>query len=129
MRALAVSLEIVDGNAVCRGDAQRLARRLLALDPIAEPAHCLVMRYCALSGDRAGVARAFRECERALREALGIPPSAATASARPPSTKPSPPPSTTSPSRAAFHPLRTESALQGRVLSYFGAAYRAARTP
>jgi hypothetical protein len=25
VRALAVSLEIVDGNAACRGDAQRLA--------------------------------------------------------------------------------------------------------
>ena len=59
-------------------DALRLARRLLALDPIAEPVHCLVMRYCALSGDRAGVARAFRDCERALRDALNIPPSAAT---------------------------------------------------
>ena len=34
-------------------DALRLARRLPALDPIAEPVHCLVMRYCALSGDRA----------------------------------------------------------------------------
>jgi DNA-binding SARP family transcriptional activator len=64
------------------GDALRLARRLLALDPIAEPVHCLVMRYCALSGDRAGVARAFRDCERALRAELDIPPSAATVRAR-----------------------------------------------
>jgi DNA-binding SARP family transcriptional activator len=60
------------------GEALRLARRLLALDPIAETAHRLVMRYCALSGDRAGVARAFRDCERALRAELDIAPSAAT---------------------------------------------------
>ncbi len=60
------------------GDALRLARRLLALDPIAEPAHCLIMRYCALSGDRAGVARAFRACETTLRAELGIAPSSAT---------------------------------------------------
>lgn len=64
------------------GDALRLARRLLALDPIAEPAHCLVMRYCALSGDRAGVARAFRACENTLRTELGIAPSAATFQAK-----------------------------------------------
>ncbi len=63
-------------------DALRLARRLLALDPIAEPAHCLVMRYCALSGDRAGVARAFRACENTLRAELGISPSAATIQAK-----------------------------------------------
>ena len=60
------------------GEALRLARRLLALDPIAETAHRLVMRYCALSGDRAGVARAFRACENTLRAELGIAPSAAT---------------------------------------------------
>jgi predicted ATPase/DNA-binding SARP family transcriptional activator len=64
------------------GDALRLARRLVALDPIAEPAHCLVMRYCALSGDRAGVARAFRACENTLRAELGIAPSAATVRAK-----------------------------------------------
>jgi len=64
------------------GDALRLSRRLLGLDPIAEPAHRLVMRFCALSGDRAGVARAFRACERALRAELGIAPSAATVLAK-----------------------------------------------
>ena len=63
-------------------DALRLARRLLALDPIAEPVHRLIMRYCALSGDRAGVARAYRDCERGLRAELGIAPSAATQRAK-----------------------------------------------
>jgi predicted ATPase/DNA-binding SARP family transcriptional activator len=54
--------------------ALRHARRWLALDPLSEPAHRLIMRLHAWAGDRAAAARQYEECVSVLAEELGIEP-------------------------------------------------------
>jgi DNA-binding SARP family transcriptional activator len=54
------------------------ARRLLALDVLHEPAHQMLMRLYALSGRQAAALRQFSECQRILRDELGLEPEAAT---------------------------------------------------
>ena len=56
------------------GEAVEHARRWVALDPLHEPAHQLLMRGFAAAGDRAAVARQYREVVRVLDEELGVPP-------------------------------------------------------
>ena len=50
------------------------ARRWLGLDPLHEPAHRCLMQLYAWSGQRAAALRQYRECERVLKEELGVPP-------------------------------------------------------
>jgi DNA-binding SARP family transcriptional activator len=50
------------------------ARRRLALDPLQEPAHRLVIRLLAWSGDRAAAVDAYRDCVRLLSAELGVAP-------------------------------------------------------
>ena len=50
------------------------ARRWVALDPLHEPAHRLLMRLYAQADQRAAALREFGECERLLKEELGVPP-------------------------------------------------------
>jgi ABC-type oligopeptide transport system substrate-binding subunit/DNA-binding SARP family transcriptional activator len=50
------------------------ARRWLALDPLHETAHRHLMQLYAWSGQRAAALRQYGECERVLREELGVPP-------------------------------------------------------
>jgi len=50
------------------------ARRWVALDPLHEPAHRLLMQLYAWSGQRAAAARQYAECERVLQEELGVSP-------------------------------------------------------
>ncbi len=50
------------------------ARRWLALDPLHEPAHRLLMQLYAWAGDRAAVARQYRECSKVLQAELGVEP-------------------------------------------------------
>jgi len=50
------------------------ARRWLALDPLNESAHTLLMRLFAWSGDRAALARQYGECVRVLADELGVEP-------------------------------------------------------
>jgi DNA-binding SARP family transcriptional activator/pimeloyl-ACP methyl ester carboxylesterase len=54
------------------------ARRWLSLDPLHEPAHRLLMRLYAESGQQAAALRQYRECVRVLDEELGLPPLAET---------------------------------------------------
>ena len=54
------------------------ARRRLALDPLHEPAHRILMLLYAESGDRVAAARQYEECERVLDEELGVDPDAET---------------------------------------------------
>ncbi|MFQ5617253.1 MAG: BTAD domain-containing putative transcriptional regulator, partial [Anaerolineales bacterium] len=49
------------------------ARRWLALDPLHEPAHRVLMRLYAQSGHRAAALRQYRECVRILESELGVP--------------------------------------------------------
>jgi DNA-binding SARP family transcriptional activator/predicted ATPase len=49
-------------------------RRWLALDPLNEAAHCLLMRLHAGAGDRAAALRQYQECVKVLQEELGIEP-------------------------------------------------------
>ncbi len=58
--------------------ASSTARRLLALDPLDEGAHRGLMGLHARAGDRAAVARQYRECVAVLETELGVPPSAET---------------------------------------------------
>lgn len=50
------------------------ARRRLALDPLHEPAHRLLMQLYALSGQRAAALQQYRECVRLLEKDLGVSP-------------------------------------------------------
>ena len=50
------------------------ARRLLALDPLNEEAHRLLMRLYAYGGDQAAALRQYRECVRILDQDLGVAP-------------------------------------------------------
>jgi predicted ATPase/DNA-binding SARP family transcriptional activator len=50
------------------------ARRWLALDPLHEPAHRMLMQLYAWDGQRAAALRQFQECVRLLDEELGVPP-------------------------------------------------------
>jgi DNA-binding SARP family transcriptional activator len=64
-----------------RGDTERgLAhtRRMLAIDPALERAHCHIMRLHALAGNRTEALREYQRCESVLMEELGVAPSAAT---------------------------------------------------
>jgi predicted ATPase/DNA-binding SARP family transcriptional activator len=54
------------------------ARRWVALDPLHEPAHRLLMQLYAGSGQRAAALRQYEECEQVLREELRLPPDEAT---------------------------------------------------
>jgi predicted ATPase/DNA-binding SARP family transcriptional activator len=55
------------------------ARRWLALDPLHEPAHRLLMRLYAAMGDRAAAARQYEQCVHTLSVELGIAPAPETA--------------------------------------------------
>jgi predicted ATPase/DNA-binding SARP family transcriptional activator len=54
--------------------AMAYARRWLALDPLREPAHRHLMGLYAQSGQRAAALRQYAECERILKEELGVSP-------------------------------------------------------
>ena len=70
------------GRSVCRGgapeEAVAHARRLLALDPLHEPAHRRLMALYAQLGDRTGAVEQYRECVRVLERELGVAPLAET---------------------------------------------------
>jgi predicted ATPase/DNA-binding SARP family transcriptional activator len=50
------------------------AQRWLALDPLHEPAHCLLMQLYVRAGRRATAMHQYRECVRILGRELGVPP-------------------------------------------------------
>ena len=54
------------------------ARRVVALDPLMEEAHCTLMRLFAEMGQPSAVLRQYQELERVLKEEYGETPSAAT---------------------------------------------------
>jgi DNA-binding SARP family transcriptional activator len=55
--------------------AERSARTLIALDPLAETGYRLLMRAHAAAGDRAAALAVYEDMRRALREHLGTDPS------------------------------------------------------
>lgn len=55
--------------------AQDLARRALTLEPLSEPAMCLLIRASALAGDAASALRVYHEYEHLLDKELGERPS------------------------------------------------------
>jgi DNA-binding SARP family transcriptional activator len=73
---LARALESL-ANALCDGGdceaALPYVRRWLALDPLHEPVHRFLMRLYARLGQRAAALRQYAECERVLKEELGVP--------------------------------------------------------
>jgi DNA-binding SARP family transcriptional activator len=54
------------------------ARRWLALDPLHEASHCLLMRLYAAAGDRAAVIRQYEYCTQVLAAELGVAPAVET---------------------------------------------------
>ncbi len=72
-----IGLEAAEGRTA---DAIAVARRLLALDPVDESGHQLLMRLYASTGDRAAIVRQYRDCIRALELELGVEPSPETTS-------------------------------------------------
>ncbi len=54
------------------------ARRILALDPLSEPAHRRLMQLHAAQGDRSQALRQYESCCNLLKEGLGIAPDDAT---------------------------------------------------
>lgn len=59
-------------------DALRCAERLVALDPLREESHRLLIELCHASGDRARAVRAYHACAATLERELGIAPSSGT---------------------------------------------------
>ncbi|GJH13055.1 hypothetical protein CBA19CS11_29475 [Caballeronia novacaledonica] len=51
------------------------AKRMLAVDPAREQAHCHIMRLHLLAGNRTQALREFQRCERVLMQELGVKPS------------------------------------------------------
>ncbi len=66
----------LSGKANDLQEAQRYARRAVAQDPLREEAHACLIRLYAANGRAADALRQYREMERALREELGVEPSA-----------------------------------------------------
>lgn len=62
------------------GRAIDAAHHAIALNPLAEEAHCELMRLYAARGEPSAVLRQYRELERTLQEEIGEAPSAATRS-------------------------------------------------
>lgn len=54
------------------------ARRRLALDPLHEPAHQVLMQIYLAAGQRSAALRQYRECARVLEQELGVAPMDAT---------------------------------------------------
>jgi hypothetical protein len=78
--ALAAALQVMGEAALGRDPsaAAERARELLALDPVSEEGHRLLMRAHVAAGNRAGALTAYMACRAALAERLGVEPSAAT---------------------------------------------------
>ena len=55
-------------------DAIGAARRWLSLDPLHEPAHAMLMRLYAWTGNRSAALQQYRDCVRILQRELGVPP-------------------------------------------------------
>jgi predicted ATPase/DNA-binding SARP family transcriptional activator len=109
---LAVVLEKLASALVARRQydlALPHARRWLALDPLNEASHCLLMQLHAASGDRAAAARQYEQCAGALASELGIEPA----------------PETT----ALFHALVQGEIAGGRAGAALGIAETPASTP
>lgn len=70
-----VMAELARGNAAL---AEREAERLVALAPLRETGHRLLMQTLAAGGNRGQVVVAFNRCQRLLREQVGVPPSVET---------------------------------------------------
>jgi DNA-binding SARP family transcriptional activator len=79
--AFRARLDVLVGGGDGEG-ALALADRALALDPTFEPAWRARMRVHLSRGDRAGAAREWEGCRAALQRAVGVEPSAETASLR-----------------------------------------------
>ena len=62
-------------------EAIRCAERLVALDPLREESHRLLIELCQASGDRARAVRAYHACAATLERELGIAPSPGTRAA------------------------------------------------
>jgi tetratricopeptide (TPR) repeat protein len=76
-RELADALSRLVEARVRTGDlelATQAARRRLALDPLHEPAHRILMRLYAWQGRREAGLRQYRECVRVLQSELGVSP-------------------------------------------------------
>jgi pentatricopeptide repeat protein len=58
--------------------AERSARALIAVDPVAETGHRLLMRAHVAQGDRGAALAVYEQMRRALREHLGTDPSPVT---------------------------------------------------
>lgn len=75
---LAAALESLAATLLARRRCDQAlphARRCLALDPLHEPSHRLLMQLYALNGDQAAVARQYMHCTQLLATELGIQPS------------------------------------------------------
>ena len=96
-----------------RGDylaAIRHAERLVALDPLRESHHQLLIRLHTANRDRAGALRAYHQCMRVLRRELGVDPAAATRELYDHALKAEP----LGPARAELPPAAQSSSLVGR---------------
>ncbi len=76
-RLLADALQrLIESHTAIREYAQAIpyARRWLSLDPLHEPAHRQLMQLYTWSGQQSAALRQYQECQRILKEELGIEP-------------------------------------------------------
>ncbi len=74
----ALSLAELSFDAGAHDIALEWCQRLLYEDSCLEDAYRLIMRIYAATGNRAGVARQYSLCRKALQEEIGVPPSSQT---------------------------------------------------
>lgn len=55
-------------------DCMTICRRILAIDPLHEPARRALIKLCASTGDRAEAIRQYQICEELLKSELGVAP-------------------------------------------------------
>lgn len=75
-------LGIIENVYLAQGDADEAigtVRRRIALDPLQEDAHRLLMRLLAQNGERHAALVQYETCRRLLRQELGVPPEPETA--------------------------------------------------
>lgn len=75
-----LSLASPEAGSADEAACERLAERLLASDPTAEPAHRALMRIRAARGHENAALRQFETCRAALKKYLGVEPEAQTQS-------------------------------------------------
>ena len=94
------------------------AERLVALDPLSEANHQLLIRLHAANHDRSGALRAYHQCMRVLRREMGVEPGRATVELFETILKAGPAAASAPPAAKPLSQLQKQRALVGRAVEW-----------